>query len=184
MWVNCLKTLKKLSIYLPGMTPSAPSETSPGRVGSWGGCGYFRKWKMASGEMKRIEMASSRVLGCQRGVVDMFWVDDSQEIWQNTSAYVFSFDKVEAGDFDGVSEVPYHCSDVGDQGWYYQDISICVVIGPIVTLWFLWTFSYSFSYPSLKCIYHFVSLSLSLFPLMIYRVKQSRDSKRITLLLY
>ena len=67
-----------------------------------------------------------------------------------------------------------------------QDISICVVIGPIVTLRFLWTFSYSFSYPSLKCIRHFVPLSLPLFPLTTYdsQSQQSRRNKTITLLLY
>ena len=26
VWVNCLKTLNKLSMYLPGKTPSAPSD--------------------------------------------------------------------------------------------------------------------------------------------------------------
>jgi len=56
------------------------------------------------------------------------------------------------------SQTSHHC----------QDISICFVFEPFVTLHFLWTFLIGLHSPSLKCICHFVSLSLPLFPLIIY----------------
>ena len=90
----------------------------------------------------------------------------------------------------------YLFSDYGDMTvtpHYYSRVDWWTLVSGHKYFVFVWTicnttfslnFCYWTSFPSLKCIRHFVSLSLLLFPLTIHnhRVNKSREPRQITLL--
>ena len=51
LWVNCLKSLKKLSIYLPGKTPSAPSDNGSCTPTKRRRCGVRRRCPSSTGNL-------------------------------------------------------------------------------------------------------------------------------------